>query len=304
MNNGSIAAALRRVADETRRVARIDTPRGRPGCQQNRQDGSNKAVEEMRTLLLATIGLLLAGTAGAHGSGADAKWQGYRADLVSASEIPAMRHGRHGDYEPGSRLDKLLNWNLNSGVCDPLADATPGLRMMCVAFCEMQSCTPDFTLEDPFQSCSKSSKWILARYEARRGPGDPDMPCIAQPEAVPECPCWTREELAGLRGLQSGDRPSCVLDLDAPSAGIVNMDSWRIFSSDTRSYVASVASTEVDTDGAASCQFTDRVCDPLTGECSVNVSRYLGVTPDQLAACEADVAMSAADRGLACTVMP
>ena len=181
----------------------------------------------MRTLVLMMIGLILAGTASAHGRSGD-NWQGYRADLVSQSEKPALRHSKHR-YEAGSRLDRLLNSKYNTGVCDDLADATPGLRLMCMAFCEIQTCTPDFTLDNPFESCSKSSQWILARYEARRGPGDPDMPCIQQPEAVAECPCWSRDELAGFRFPAASDRhPAARLRAQAePATCHPSLLGWR-----------------------------------------------------------------------------
>lgn len=257
----------------------------------------------MRTLVLVMIGLLMAGTAGAHGRQADAKSQGYRSNLVSQSvsqDWRVSRHTKHA-YQKGSRLDWLFNSRLNSGVCDELADATPGLRLMCMAFCEMQTCTPDFSLDNPFQSCTKSSKWIYDRYETRRGPGDPDMPCVQQPETAPECPCWSREELAGFRGPSATDRSaSCVVNSGSPANGIVNYDAWQILS-DPRSpsaYMVSVSSIGVSADGSPACQVSD-TCDPATDIC-LGTSRFMSITPEQFAACEADVAMSAADRGLAC----
>ncbi|MGE0621675.1 MAG: hypothetical protein AB7I04_01590 [Pseudomonadales bacterium] len=257
----------------------------------------------MRTLVLVMIGLLMAGTAGAHGRDADSKSQGYRSHLVSKSYGHQKWHySKHTNYryQAGSRLDALFNSKLNSGVCDSLADATPGLRLMCMAFCEMQTCEPDFTLENPFQNCSKSSRWIYDRYEARRGPGDPDMPCVQQPQAAPECPCWSPNELAGYRYPAATDLPSCFANLS--SKGIVNMDSWRIYSEDGVSYQTSLTSSEMDADGVPSCQVRDKVCDPLTGACTTS-SRYMALTPEQFAACEADVAQSALDRGIICNPM-
>ena len=90
----------------------------------------------MRTLVLVIIGLLMAGTAGAHGRQADSKSQGYRSHLVSQSISQQWRYSKHTHhaYRQGSRLDLLFNSRFNSGVCDGLADATPGLRLMCMAF--------------------------------------------------------------------------------------------------------------------------------------------------------------------------
>jgi hypothetical protein len=255
----------------------------------------------MRTLVLVLVGLLMAGTASAHGRSDDgsSKWQGYRSHLVAQSEKPEQMHRRHGR---SSRLDLLLNSNLNSGVCDELQDATPGLRMMCMAFCELQTCTPDYTLDNPFENCSRSSQWILARYEARRGPGDPDMPCLQQPETSPECPCWSREELANFRGQGARDRvASCFVNVESPANNISNYDAWQIFSdpngpSPYKTTLSSAAMSSAD--GAPSCAMVD-TCDPSTDVC-LGTSRYMSITPEQLAACEADVAVSAADRGLTC----
>jgi len=254
----------------------------------------------MRTLVVVLIGLVLAGTASAEAASGS---QGYRSDLISQSIHQEWRYTKHGNhaYLAGSRLDTVLNANLNSGVCDSLADATPGLRLMCMAFCEMQTCTPDFTLDNPFQNCSKSSKWIYDRYEARRGPGDPDMPCVQQPETVAECPCWSATELANFRSQSATDRSaSCVVNAGSPADGIANYDAWQILS-DPRSpspYMVSLASIGTYADGSPACAVTD-TCDPATDIC-LGTSRFMSITPEQLAACEADVAVSAADRGLTC----
>ncbi len=251
----------------------------------------------VRILLLLIIGLLVSGNAAADNKrDASQKWQGYRADLVSKSDKPLQRHQRQGRYS--SRLSFLRASGLNSGVCDELKGTTRGLRMMCIAFCELQSCSPDFTAEEPFQNCSRSSRWILARYEARRGPGDPDMPCIKQPEAVAECPCWSREELASFRGQGADDRlASCTLDLDYAESNISNFDNWRVLSQTAGAYSVSLSSFgSYGTDRAPTCAVSDTCAD---GSC-LGESRLMTVTAEQFAACEADVALSAADRGLIC----
>jgi hypothetical protein len=123
------------------------------------------------------------------------------------------------------------------------------------------------------------------------------MPCVQQPAQVAECPCWTREELAGLRQQQASDRYA-VCDLDGGStATIANFDSWRIESQISGEYYTQVSSVgSYGADGAPTCVVTDRCQD---GSC-LSVSRMMSVTPEQFAACEADVAMSAANRGITC----
>lgn len=262
----------------------------------------------MRILVLVIIGLLAAGQAEADRNRHDSRWQGYQSHLSShAEKARAKMQRRHQQRSvrraySSARLNWLQTTGLNSGVCDELKDSSLGLRMMCVAFCELQSCSPDYSLDNPFQNCSRSSKWILARYEKRRGPGDPDMPCVKQPEVVAECPCWTREELAGFRGQGANDRvASCSVDVDYPGSNISNYDTWQIFSDPNgpSPYMTSLASFgSYGPDGAPSCSVAD-TCDPATEIC-LGESRMMSITSEQLAACEADVAMAAADRGLAC----
>ncbi len=82
------------------------------------------------------------------------------------------------------------------GMCDSLKGGTPGLYGLCVAYCEAQD------LGDPEKAASKQSAFsLLAAYESKRGPGDPGMPCLADPSRggppppQAECPCWTVETL-------------------------------------------------------------------------------------------------------------
>ena len=62
--------------------------------------------------------------------------------------------------------------------------------------------------------------------------------------------------------------------------------------------MVSLASIGTYVDGSPACAVTD-TCDPATDIC-LGTSRFMSITPEQLAACEADVAVSAADRGLTC----
>ncbi len=88
----------------------------------------------------------------------------------------------------------------NEGVCDELIGGTPGLYGLCVAFCEAQDC--EATLDEATgqielgSSCKTSSIKLLGKYNSRKGPADPDMPCVTV--AASECQCWTDTELYGL----------------------------------------------------------------------------------------------------------
>ena len=84
---------------------------------------------------------------------------------------------------------------VDRGVCAELKGATPGLHGLCVAYCEAQD------LGDPVKAGSKkSSLSLLLAYERRRGPDDPEMPCMeaptrGSPPPAVQCECWTIDDL-------------------------------------------------------------------------------------------------------------
>ncbi len=264
----------------------------------NLQDGEIEGFD-MRILVLMIVGLLVAGNAAADRD-RDRERSGYY-DGGSYSEAKhgwrkaAKRGWRKSNRRYASaRLHYLRASSLNSGVCDVLEGSSRSLRMMCIAFCELQSCTPDLTAENPFESCSRSSKWIYNRYEAKRGPGDPDMPCVQQPTTVAACPCWSTEELANFRS-PAVDEPiaRCALD-SSPSDAMQNFDNLQI-SDGAGAYTLSLSSFG-SLNGAPTCALTDICAD---GNC-LDDSRMMEVSADQLTACEADIAQAAANRMVAC----
>lgn len=264
----------------------------------NLQDGENEGFD-MRILVLMIIGLLVAGNAAADRD-RDRERAGYHHGWSHSQAKHGLRKAERRSWRKSarryssSRLNYLQTSNLNAGVCDALEGSSRSLRMMCVAFCEMQSCTPDFTAENPFESCSRSSKWIYNRYEKKRGPGDPDLPCVKQPAAVAACPCWTSGELANFRTPTADDRVArCALDA-SPSTTMQNFDNLQV-SDGAGAYTLSLSSFG-SLNGAPTCAVTDICAD---GNC-LGESRMMEISADQLAACEADIALAAANRGVAC----
>ena len=84
-----------------------------------------------------------------------------------------------------------------SGLCDELADATPGLQGLCVAMCEAQTCEAKINAAGEVEfgpNCGPSAPQLLANYDRLAGPADPPMPCVNA------CPCWTRAELENIGG--------------------------------------------------------------------------------------------------------
>jgi len=81
------------------------------------------------------------------------------------------------------------------GVCDELLGGTPGLYGLCVAFCEAQDCDRlDLAVSG---QCRAPSPKLLERYDGKRGPDDPSMPCLT-PETE-ACPCFSREDLSAIQ---------------------------------------------------------------------------------------------------------
>lgn len=166
----------------------------------------------------------------------------------------------------------------NEGVCDELIGATPGLYGLCVAFCEAQDCEPDFSLADPFETCTPSSEKVLENYDRRKQEGDIDMPCIKAP-----CPCWSPDEL---------------LDLVMPIQIIVEIcdsaagsDIWFQFDPifNQNALLATVQ------DEGFLCGFQD--IDSLAGK---SINRFLNIDEAELGICRADVIRTGMERGFTC----
>lgn len=92
------------------------------------------------------------------------------------------------------------------GLCDGLADATPGLQGLCVAMCEAQACEGELdpatgeVVFDP--SCKPSSQQLLDNYNKLASSSDPRMPCVKV-----ACPCWTEAEIDNIGGGSIGGNP-------------------------------------------------------------------------------------------------
>ena len=171
----------------------------------------------------------------------------------------------------------------NEGVCDGLkiAGVTRGLYGLCVAFCEAQDCEPDLSAADPFSACLPSSGKLLAKYNKRKGAGDPDMPCIQGP-----CPCWTQGELSSLRQPLPGDDTVCFSHLG-------NL-LFTIFEPNNLDY-----DVVVSVQPSFSFCFFEDICTPAGGPC-LGVRRFFEATPEELATCQAQAAQTGADRGFSC----
>lgn len=196
-----------------------------------------------------------------------------------------------------ARSQQSRQSSLNAGVCDELADATPGLQGLCVAFCESQDCVPDMTLENPLENCSASARRLLDNYRAKQGAGDPDMPCVKQPDTSPECPCWTITELDALRMSNGVGETAACFSNAAFGSSHADLDYWLI-QNRSAGYETWVISSGMSSEaGGPVCWLIDSCQD---GAC-LQESRVLPVTAAQHQACSADVAISAMNRGLICS---
>jgi hypothetical protein len=108
---------------------------------------------------------------------------------------------------PASAQNGRQSTPATNGMCDELADKTPGLQGLCIALCEAQACdveyivngdnTKTFSFGD---NCGPSAPQLLDNYwniRASRGnDSDPENPACVQ-EA---CPCWTESKLSAIGG--------------------------------------------------------------------------------------------------------
>lgn len=90
-------------------------------------------------------------------------------------------------------------------ICDPLkADGvTQALYGLCVAYCEAQDISSESVplTEEEIQALFDArgpARRILEKYNQRKGPTDPEMPCVVPKES--ECPCYTPEEIMAIDG--------------------------------------------------------------------------------------------------------
>ena len=93
-------------------------------------------------------------------------------------------------------------------ICDPLADATPGLYGLCVAMCEAQDCRatrdPNTGAVEFSERCNPSAERILANYNqilAKNNRTGPPMPCVQD-----ACACWSIRDIENIGGTSD----SCV----------------------------------------------------------------------------------------------
>jgi hypothetical protein len=187
------------------------------------------------------------------------------------------------------------NPQVNEGICDSLIGSSPSLYGLCLAFWA-QGCEPDWSMENPFESCSAGSQTILDLYASRARPSDPPMPGIQAP-----CPCWSSEELAGLRYRSSEPYEYSFCLKDGSGTNFTNRDIWRIGkpNPDGGDYYSTFVATWINLTDAGSthiCAIRDR-CDGNPGSC-LDYEYLMPITAEQFLACEAQVASSALDRGL------
>jgi len=184
---------------------------------------------------------------------------------------------------------------VNEAVCDSLIGGTPSLYGLCLAFWA-QHCEPNWTQDNPFEDCSSGSQQILDLYAKRALPGDPPMPGIQEP-----CPCWSSEELAGLRNLSNEPYEFSVCQKDGSTAQLSNRDLWRISRPKEGGghYYNTYVTTWVSTDATGPVRFCALLdqCDVDPGSCLNRIAQFQ-TTEEQFLACESQVASSALDRGL------
>ena len=114
----------------------------------------------------------------------------------------------------------------NVAACNVLKGTTRGLHGLCVAYCAHRDLSQVDLNDSASIKAASPSISILRKYNERRRPADPAMPCFKNTEPPTEppddppddplpasnCPCWTAEELAAIDGnlIPSANQSSAV----------------------------------------------------------------------------------------------
>lgn len=115
--------------------------------------------------------------------------------------------------QPAAAQNGRQSTPATNGMCDELADKSPGLQGLCVAMCEAQACEAKVNLDsgnvDFLAGCEPSAPQLLENYikivERNGNNTDPAYPPCVQVD----CPCWTEADLQHVGG-EGGD--SCTPD--------------------------------------------------------------------------------------------
>ena len=165
----------------------------------------------------------------------------------------------------------------NEGVCDDLkADGiTKGLYGLCVAFCEGQdhaSLSEPITQQelDALADAAPSGK-ILANYNKKKQPGDPDMPCIKVQEP---CPCWTEEEFLTVTQAAVDEQGIATCSTNFFGTG----ELYFLFDNKPPQNMAYAWERLFEANGHR-CQYFENLGDPA------GIVRVFRITPEEFASC-------------------
>ena len=92
----------------------------------------------------------------------------------------------------------------NETVCDSLRGQTRGLFGLCVAYCEARDLDRDATPGELQKLAARQAKF-LEKYNAKKGPADPDMPCVEKNV----CPCWANSAVGASNWLNKSVPVAC-----------------------------------------------------------------------------------------------
>lgn len=191
-------------------------------------------------------------------------------------------------------------------VCDVLKDdgVTKGLYGLCVAFCEAQdhAALSDPITEDDLEALldATPSGRILNNYNKKKdkanNPLDPDMPCIKVEEP---CPCWDSAEFDTV--VNSSNNVDICRRFNGPvhdGSYIQHYDSSD-FNNSFRRVLAidhrhNQPSPPYVIGSRSSCSYQDFTQSP-------RLQRSLSTTPDEFAACDAQIRQAALDTSRSCT---
>lgn len=185
----------------------------------------------------------------------------------------------------------------NEDVCDVLLDSTPGLYGLCLGFCEAKDITdetvPISEAEANALLVTVPSGSMLKAYNAKKGEGDPDMPCI---EVEAACPCWSNEELDKWTDDEGTYNTHCVYYNGSDHYGALL--SVLPPQESVHSSVQTIKHTHIGNDGDDHCRLLIKRPD----EGVPNFLRLLSVNEEEFNACNSQIRERAEQMGYSCGI--
>lgn len=178
------------------------------------------------------------------------------------------------------------------GECSVLKQdwVTKGLFGLCVAFCKAHGSA----------AASPGRARVLENYnKLRNNELDPPMPCLQNPVPSPvaqPCPCWTAAQADAIDGVLSDGSPASGWSLKSGMDVCAATSEFSFINESSSNFMERTFIRTANVPSQQDCQYLSMVGGAVVANKIVSIQD--GLTPEQLAACTADVVKRQADLGI------